>query len=65
MPKIKTNKTAAKRFKRSRGGKGDVVKYKNNKHHGRTGRKTRLLNRTNNKRKVSDSDKKRIIKLIE
>ncbi|MBN1618741.1 50S ribosomal protein L35 [Candidatus Dojkabacteria bacterium] len=65
--KIKTNKTAAKRFRKTnpRGGKGKKILFnKSHQNHGFTKRSARTKNRTLRSNNVSDSDKKRVSKLI-
>ncbi|MBN2100568.1 50S ribosomal protein L35 [Candidatus Dojkabacteria bacterium] len=67
MPKLKTNKTAAKRFKKTkpRGGKGAKILYnKSRQGHLKTKRTTRRKHRVLPSHKVSKADEKRISKLI-
>ena len=67
MPKLKTKKTAAKRFKKSkpRGGKGSKILYKKSKeNHLKTKRSARRENRVLQSNVVSDADYKRISKMI-
>jgi ribosomal protein L35 len=61
--KKKKNKSSAKkRFARTGTGK---LRFKQNKHHLRTGKSTRWKNRVNKKKEVENSDRHRITKLID
>jgi ribosomal protein L35 len=67
MPKLKTKKTAAKRFKKTkpRGGKGAKILYKKSKEgHLRTKKTSRRKSRALNSHTVSDADHERISKMI-
>lgn len=67
MPKLKTKKTAAKRFKKTkpRGGKGSKILYKKSKeNHLKTKRTSRRKNRVLQNKTVSNADHERISKMI-
>lgn len=66
--KMKTRKTAAKRFKKTkpRGGKGaEYLHERSGKRSGRTGMSTRQKNRVLPSEKVSESDKKTVARLVQ
>lgn len=68
MPKIKTKKSAAKRFKKSnpRGGKDEKIMYnKANRNHLRTKKSNRRKNREQPTSKVGEHDEEVIKKLIQ
>ena len=67
MPKLKTKKTASKRFKmtRPRGGKKWKILYKKSKEgHLRTKRTSRRKSRVRKSHTVSEADHERISKMI-
>ncbi|MEA3357164.1 MAG: bL35 family ribosomal protein [Patescibacteria group bacterium] len=67
MPKLKTNKTAAKRFRKTkpRGGKGAKIMFNKSKQgHLRTKKSTRQKNRTLKSHSLTAVDHKRINKLL-
>ncbi len=62
MPKLKTNRSAAKRFKKT--GKGKIKRYKAYKSHILTKKTTKRKRNLRKGTLVSDADAKRINKLI-